>query len=247
MRLGRMGRCRARSPSASPSDPARSWGRCLIVASLLGPMLIAPAAQGSPTGRPHVRVLAPGVALTTYVDRRIPVACLRALDRPVAGRVARYGARARPARRARTDERNGEGSRSARGRERGSREHDLRSTGPSVRARRRPGPDLARAGCDVLDLERRDDADREADGADRVDHRGRYRRDVADRSVEPRRAGAGRTDGPHGRRRSDRGAARIHVLGAAASRRTVRRDRCRLDQDLQRGPGGVLLEPAPAR
>ena len=64
-------------PSPKPVRiPIRSrslLGSLLLLASLLGPMLIAPAAQGSPTGRPHVRVLAPGVALTTYIDRRIPV------------------------------------------------------------------------------------------------------------------------------------------------------------------------------
>ena len=45
----------------------------LTVALVLSWLLVAPSAQGAPDGRPHVRVLAPGVALTTYVDRRVPV------------------------------------------------------------------------------------------------------------------------------------------------------------------------------
>jgi hypothetical protein len=48
-------------------------GVLLTIALLLSCLLIAPSARGAPTGRPHVRVLAPGVALTTYIDRRVPV------------------------------------------------------------------------------------------------------------------------------------------------------------------------------
>jgi exopolysaccharide biosynthesis protein len=48
-------------------------GILLTIALLLSYLLIAPSARGAPTGRPHVRVLAPGVALTTYIDRRVPV------------------------------------------------------------------------------------------------------------------------------------------------------------------------------
>ena len=48
-------------------------GPLLIIAALMSCLLITPSARGAPTGRPHVRVLAPGVSLTTYVDRRVPV------------------------------------------------------------------------------------------------------------------------------------------------------------------------------
>ena len=58
----------------SRSRRARSrLGALLTIALLLGCLVIAPPARGAPTGRPHVRVLAPGVALTTYIDRRVPV------------------------------------------------------------------------------------------------------------------------------------------------------------------------------
>jgi len=45
----------------------------LTIALFLSWLLITPSARGAPGGRPHVRVLAPGVALTTYVDRRVPL------------------------------------------------------------------------------------------------------------------------------------------------------------------------------
>jgi hypothetical protein len=39
----------------------------------LSMVAIVSPAQGAPDGRPHVRVLGPGVAITTYVDRRVPI------------------------------------------------------------------------------------------------------------------------------------------------------------------------------
>ena len=45
----------------------------LTIALFLSWLLITPSARGAPGGRPHVRVLAPGVGLTTYVDRRVPL------------------------------------------------------------------------------------------------------------------------------------------------------------------------------
>ncbi len=45
----------------------------LAVVSLVAMLFAAPAAQGTTQRRPPVRVIAPGVALTTYVDRRVPV------------------------------------------------------------------------------------------------------------------------------------------------------------------------------
>ena len=51
----------------------RLWGWLLSVTAIVSCLLVAPSARGSQTGRPSVRVLAPGIALTTYVDRRVPV------------------------------------------------------------------------------------------------------------------------------------------------------------------------------
>ena len=51
---------------------ARTLGVCVAFA-LVGFSVIATVpASGSPPGRPHVRVLAPGVAITTFIDRRFP-------------------------------------------------------------------------------------------------------------------------------------------------------------------------------
>ncbi len=63
------------------SEPRRSVGMrsrgrvvtVVAIAALLASVLTSLPAGGSPTGRPHVRVLAPGVAITTYVDRRFPI------------------------------------------------------------------------------------------------------------------------------------------------------------------------------
>lgn len=52
---------------------ARALGICVATAALLGSLVAPLPANGAPTGRPHVRVLAPGVAITTYVDRRFPI------------------------------------------------------------------------------------------------------------------------------------------------------------------------------
>jgi phosphodiester glycosidase len=52
---------------------ARALSVCLAGAALLASLIVAIPASGAPTGRPHVRVLAPGVAITTYVDRRFPI------------------------------------------------------------------------------------------------------------------------------------------------------------------------------
>ena len=52
---------------------ARAMGACVAIALLMASMLAALPANGAPTGRPHVRVLAPGVAITTYIDRRFPI------------------------------------------------------------------------------------------------------------------------------------------------------------------------------
>jgi hypothetical protein len=52
---------------------ARALGACIAGAALLGSLIAALPANGASTGRPHVRVLAPGVAITTYVDRRFPI------------------------------------------------------------------------------------------------------------------------------------------------------------------------------
>ncbi len=46
---------------------------CLGVAALMAATLAGPTAQAAPRTRPHVRVLAPGVALTTTFDRRVPL------------------------------------------------------------------------------------------------------------------------------------------------------------------------------
>ena len=50
-------------------------GRAVVCVSsiVLAATLLAPAAEGSPARRSHVRVIAPGIALTTLVDRRIPL------------------------------------------------------------------------------------------------------------------------------------------------------------------------------
>jgi hypothetical protein len=45
----------------------------IVIAALLASMLTSVPASGAPTSRPHVRVLAPGVAITTYIDRRFPI------------------------------------------------------------------------------------------------------------------------------------------------------------------------------
>jgi exopolysaccharide biosynthesis protein len=45
---------------------------CIAATAFLASVVIAFPAASAPTGRPHVRVLAPGVAITTYVDRRFP-------------------------------------------------------------------------------------------------------------------------------------------------------------------------------
>ena len=52
---------------------ARGMGASVVIALLTASMLAALPANGAPTGRPHVRVLAPGVAITTYIDRRFPI------------------------------------------------------------------------------------------------------------------------------------------------------------------------------
>ncbi|MGZ8652237.1 MAG: phosphodiester glycosidase family protein [Actinomycetota bacterium] len=52
---------------------ARAIGVCAASAALLASLFAALPASGAPTGRPHVRVLAPGVAITTYIDRRFPI------------------------------------------------------------------------------------------------------------------------------------------------------------------------------
>jgi hypothetical protein len=51
----------------------RVLGVCVASAAMLVSLIAALPASGSPTGRPHVRVLAPGVAVTTYVDRKFPI------------------------------------------------------------------------------------------------------------------------------------------------------------------------------
>ena len=51
----------------------RVLGVCIASAAMLVSLIAALPASGSPTGRPHVRVLAPGVAITTYVDRQFPI------------------------------------------------------------------------------------------------------------------------------------------------------------------------------
>jgi exopolysaccharide biosynthesis protein len=51
----------------------RVLGVCIASAVMLVGLIAALPASGSPTGRPHVRVLAPGVAVTTYVDRKFPI------------------------------------------------------------------------------------------------------------------------------------------------------------------------------
>ncbi len=51
----------------------RALELCIASAVLLAGLIAAVPANGSPTGRPHVRVLAPGVAITTYIDRRFPI------------------------------------------------------------------------------------------------------------------------------------------------------------------------------
>ena len=51
----------------------RVLGVSVVTTVMLMSLLAALPASGSPTGRPHVRVLAPGVAVTTYVDRQFPI------------------------------------------------------------------------------------------------------------------------------------------------------------------------------
>jgi hypothetical protein len=41
--------------------------------AFLASLIAALPANGAPAGRPHVRVLGPGVAITTYIDRRFPI------------------------------------------------------------------------------------------------------------------------------------------------------------------------------
>ncbi len=56
--------------------PRRGWTAlfaALIALAFSIGIVSSPAAQGSPGGRPRVRVVAPGVAVTTYIDRRVPV------------------------------------------------------------------------------------------------------------------------------------------------------------------------------
>jgi phosphodiester glycosidase len=60
-------------PVRLPRRNRSRFGSLLTIGLLLSFLLIAPSARGASTGRPHVRVLAPGVALTTYIDRRVPV------------------------------------------------------------------------------------------------------------------------------------------------------------------------------
>ncbi len=52
---------------------ARTLGVCVVIALFSASLIAALPASGAPTGRPHVRVLAPGVAITTYIDRRFPI------------------------------------------------------------------------------------------------------------------------------------------------------------------------------
>lgn len=59
---------------SSPTRRGRSaLGVLLLGVVLLSGLVAAPLARSVPGGRPPVRVVAPGVALTTYVDRRVPV------------------------------------------------------------------------------------------------------------------------------------------------------------------------------
>jgi exopolysaccharide biosynthesis protein len=51
----------------------RALGVCVTGAALFASLIVALPASGSPSGRPHVRVLGPGVAVTTYIDRRFPI------------------------------------------------------------------------------------------------------------------------------------------------------------------------------
>lgn len=50
--------------------PRRSIGSGTLIALLAAAIVVAPAARGTPARRTHVRVIAPGIALTTLVDRR---------------------------------------------------------------------------------------------------------------------------------------------------------------------------------
>ena len=63
--------------SARGSMPARRTRGVLAIfaaiAVFLSMLAAASPARGAPDGRPHVRVLGPGVAITTYVDRRVPI------------------------------------------------------------------------------------------------------------------------------------------------------------------------------
>ncbi len=244
-RLGRMGRCRARRPSAA--IPLRSRALLvplLFVAALLAPMLMAPAAQGSPTRRPHVRVLAPGVALTTYIDRRIPVRAYVLWIDPSQG--ASLGM-------ALAHDQLGEAERTSDI----AKDHGALVAVNGDLGFGRPVHPFALNG----DLVQTSPAlgamlSISSDGTMRIG-----KPTAPDRPITEVDTGetwpiaswnhgatfAGRADRPHSRGRRDRGAPSVHVLGATASGRTVRRDRRRLDQDLQRGPGRVLLEPAPAR
>lgn len=60
---------------SSPTRRARSALGVLLASALLlvSGLVTPPLARSLPGGRPPVRVIAPGVALTTYVDRRVPV------------------------------------------------------------------------------------------------------------------------------------------------------------------------------
>lgn len=61
---------RPRAPRPRRARLARIGVASLL---LLVTLVAAPSAQSAPGGRPHVRVIAPGIALTTYVDRRVPI------------------------------------------------------------------------------------------------------------------------------------------------------------------------------
>ena len=193
----------------------------LAVASLLAMLFAAPAAQGTTDRRPPVRVVAPGVALTTYVDRRVPIRAYVPLDRSVARRLVGHVLVERSIGERVEGARDGRGGPRHRRRERRLRQPRPASPDSPVRTRRRPHPDIPIPLGDVLDLVRRLDAYRRAH-AEREPDRGRHGRDLADRRMEPGPAGSRRAHRQHGARRDDRSAETVHLLSPLDTSRSGR-------------------------